>query len=383
MAMLKALCACEEYLAQEFALLDGHVDKSESVQNAIEMFHTELLSLPRSMAESSETLKHLSKANPVFSNDDRVKLSGYVSTHVKGKLATGSVVEKASKAISQSCPYLYEYLSKTIWDTISDERIPFDECLGVLAGFAVKILGIRHPDAVTSKTAVGIVASARRMHISPDEAYAKNCKFKSKVEAKRDLFPGAITFIAFDRDPSVYMRAYPRAYAECDPPVSSRVNEDSLRELVRKENMPCRGNNQALRINSKTKPRQSADSSPSSVAAGSTSSDSLIAQALAAHFLGKGPDPFSRGAAPPQTPPATLSIADGPAPPAPTPAAGLATPTLVPPASAGGVGGLDAIINVAKAVAAAKGKKGKKGGDKKGKKKVPSAPSSADSEAPL
>ena len=231
------------------------------------------------------------------------------------------------------------------------------------------------PNDPTCKQAVAIAAACSNMSLAPDDAYQALFKFKTKIQAKRDLYPCPTTYIDFPKDVSVFMRAYPKAFPEYDPPVSSRVDSLKISEMTRKENMPCRSSNR--RIASKANAGHSSGAQPSS------NPESLIGRSLANFLLGntshvQQPGAFS-GPAPLQP---MAALADGTPPRAPPVVAPAASPVPLPPAGHA-TSGIDDVLKVGGDVATAKATRATGKRKKTGKKKdVVAAESSEDSQAP-
>ena len=373
--MLAMYKAHEEFLFAEINALGKHADFAASQDSAVESIRETLPTLPRDMKDASETLKALkepSLCGEVFTEAHRRQISNEVAAHMRSSATIAHAKLDDTKLQNHSA--LADAYTKTLYDILCDDRVEWVDKLGATAMHCVKVLGLKNPNDKTCKQAVAIAAACSQRPMGPEDAYNDVFKFKSKIEAERELYPCAQTYKEFPKDVSVFVKAFPQAFPEWDPPVCSRVDALKIKEMMRKENMPTRSSNKA--IAGSVKPRQSSGSRCYSQAEGDP-----LGSALASYLLGRSN----------QLPPAALT--DSPPPQHKPPCAALMDATLppkrdaaaapdAPKAAAVGVptgGGLDDVLNMGKELAATKKANGKK---KKGGKKKDDHASSADSGVP-
>ena len=366
--MLVAYKAHADFLIAELGALGNHPDWQASQANAIESFRDTLQSIPRDVVDGMNLMNELKKETAAFTEDHRRQISNDVAAHMRSAATISNAAPSPSHKL-QSHPALADAYTKTLYDTLSDARVSWDDKLSATALHCVKVLGLKNPNDATCKQAVAIAAACSNMPLAPDDAYQAVFKFKAKIQAKRDLYPCPTTYIDFPKDVSVFMRAYPRAFPEYDPPVSSRVDALKISEMTRKENMPCRSSNR--RISLKANAGNSSGAQPSL-----NNPESLIGRSLASYLLGNASHMQQPCALPGPAPPQPMAaLADGTPPKAQPVVAPAASPT--PPAGHT-TSGIDDLLKVGGDVAAAKATLAAGKGKKTGKKKDKAAEESSD-----
>ena len=145
--------------------------------------------------------------------------------------------------------FLQNYLPDSEWKFFYDKSVTFDIKLEGFVDFAIEVLGLRHPNDATLKVLMGIVMLCHGVELSPDDFYEKLQDVKDKFTEKRPLFPGRPLMAIYDRDPQQFIKLHPRHFAECDPPIASRLDERSIQQRTRKDLMPTRSTNKHLKKN--------------------------------------------------------------------------------------------------------------------------------------
>jgi hypothetical protein len=376
--MFAAYKAHEEFLIAEVNALGQHADFEMSQSSAVESFRDTLQTLPRDTADGVKTLGALNVDSGAFTATQRKQMSQDVAAHMRSSAKITNAKSDSNKL--QNHRALIETYTKTLWDTLCDARTPWDDKLGATAMHFVSVLGLKNPNDNTCKQAVAIAAACSNRPMDPESAYSQIFKFKEKVTAKRELHPCEQKYKDYPVDVSVFMKAFPKAYPEYDPPVASRVDNLNIREMVRKENMPSRNNNKAM--SSHTSKRSSPSQAQSSSAG---DPQHLIGSALASYLLGQSSEPPHRASLPPRP----FAIMDRPGGSGPHQFVDSKGRRVASASSMRGDhedpdalgGGLDELIETGRDVSSRKKKKG--GARKKGAKKVKGGggASSVDSEA--
>ena len=126
-----------------------------------------------------------------------------------------------------------------------------------MADFLMQI-GVRHPSDPTVKDVLAILSHCHGRSLLPDEAYDQLHKFKLKMSAKRLITSGQMALVDYPFDPKDFMKQYPRAYAEGDGPVKTRIDPMKIKQMTRKDLMPARSTNMAIGGKARAAERSSA-----------------------------------------------------------------------------------------------------------------------------
>ena len=228
--------------------------------------------------------------------------------------------------------FLQNYLPDSKWKLFYDKSVAFDPKLEGFVDFAIEVLGLRHPNDATLKVLMGIVLLCHGVELSPDDFYEKLQCVKDKFTEKRPLFPGKPLMAIYDRDPQQFIKLHPRQFAECDPPIASRLDERSIQQRTRKDLMPTRSTNKHLK---KNKTSNATTSTAPAADIGSSVASRCLDFILGGGAASAPPPIMDRAhplsallppsAAPPAGPKGLLAIADVPAAPKAAPPSGAAT----------------------------------------------------------
>ena len=196
--------------------------------------------MPKDVVDSAAVQEALLRETPAFTKAQRMIMSATVASHM-----SATPVSAGGNNKMQANLYLYNYLTEGAWFLIFSKDYTYDQKLEYLADFLLAI-GCRNASDDTIKLAIAIVNTGCERTMTPNEAYMHLNIFKTKMEEKRKLKPGARTAQQFPSDPSDFQRLYPSIYLECEPPVGSRIDEMKLRQMTRKDMMPSRSSNKML-----------------------------------------------------------------------------------------------------------------------------------------
>jgi hypothetical protein len=116
-----------------------------------------------------------------------------------------------------------------------------------IATFMCNNLGLRHPDEQTKKLVVVCVLIASNLDPGPDEAYEHVREFSAIMDQKRSSTTSAQTMTTFPADPADFMKLFPSAYGEEDPPVKCRIDDPLIKERCRKDITPTRSSNMLVK----------------------------------------------------------------------------------------------------------------------------------------
>ena len=108
-------------------------------------------------------------------------------------------------------------------------------------------MGIRHPSDATAKRLLAVAQLCHGHHMSADDNYEAIVSIRTKFQNKRPLKPGHATLNFFPKDTGRFTTMYPGRYAECDPPVASKLQEQRINQAMRKDLMPTRDSNKSLK----------------------------------------------------------------------------------------------------------------------------------------
>jgi hypothetical protein len=364
--MLALYNASVTYITAERDMLgDDHPGLGASQNARILHFKSALQSMPPDIADSQLLMQQLLIDTPAFTHANRSELARTVSLHMNAAAATSRSTGTTTK--QQVFLHSHNYMPASLWTKLSAAEHPWDFKLEAFTDFLL-LVRCRNPSDASLKVGLAICAHLHKKEMTADDAYTHINKMKTKLHHKRDLRAGTQSLLEFPIDVSEFVQQYPSVYQASDPPIASRIDDSTIRELCRKDLMPTRNTNNSLKKGSRC------GSPPSS-----SSAESSALRMCMEFMMGTAPmnqalengDIWNRT---PQRRKEQLAIEDGtapqPSPSKPPPPSSAVSEPPVPGSSAPSV--LTSVLEAAKiAIAGGKkagGKKKKGAKAKKGKK---------------
>ena len=146
---------------------------------------------------------------------------------------------------------MHNYYPNKLWNVIKSNDVIENVCKHI-AGFAVNVLGLRHPSAQTKVRIVASLYEAKGLDQDPTEAYKAVRHLGDAFKIKRDTNPnGELTLKVFPENVSEFIRMYPTKYPDSDPPVASMIDIDNMLERSHKANTPARDTNKRVKLKGK------------------------------------------------------------------------------------------------------------------------------------
>ena len=187
--------------------------------------------------DSAAAQAELAKETVAFTPTQKARMCEAISIHMRSSSSKGSASTK-----TQACSYLFNFFIDNAWSLAFSKGVQWDVKLEYFCDVFLA-LGLRNPNDETVKLMIAILSSCSEKKLTPQEAYHEVHGFKTKLAAKRSLYPGAQSMMVFPQDPRDFMKQFPHVYRPNDPPVASKLSEASLRNMTRKDLMPTRSSN--------------------------------------------------------------------------------------------------------------------------------------------
>ena len=245
--MLALYRGSKMYIENEQKILGvDHVNLDASRKSRVKHFIDSLHAMAPDLVDASNAQAELILETAAFTAEQRKEMSSSIAARMQNTEAAPRATEGHHKL--QVHRFLHDYLPDSKWKKFMDASVAFDSKMEEGTDFLLD-LGCRHPNDDALKDLLAILAICHgKDSMDAVEAYENINQLRTKVTNKRLLRPAPSTLQEFPRDPSQFMRLYPRAYVECDPPVASRIDHQRIREKTRKDLMPTRNTNSAYKL---------------------------------------------------------------------------------------------------------------------------------------
>jgi hypothetical protein len=327
--MLALYRGSKMYIENEQKILGvDHVNFDASRKSRVKHFVDSVHAMAPDLVDASNAQAELILETAAFTAEQRKEMSSSIAARMQNTEAAPRASEGHHKL--QVHRFLHDYLPDSKWKKFMDASVAFDSKMEEGTDFLLD-LGCRHPNDDALKDLLAILAICHgKDSMDAVEAYENINQLRTKVTNKRLLRPAPSTLQEFPRDPSQFMRLYPRAYVECDPPVASRIDHHRIREKTRKDLMPTRNTNSAYKLAAVNRGR----ACPSAIAPQPASVQAMALQ----YILGQGninPAVFLQGiahASPPKRQQRLELLDASPAAICDVPAAPAAAPEAAPSA---------------------------------------------------
>ena len=243
--MLALYNASVQYITAEQHMLGPNHPGLANSQNArIQHFHDSISSMRQDVADSQSLMTQLTVDTPAFTAAQRTHIAGLVSGHmnsaVSAPVSTGS-----GNAKGQTHLHLHHYMPDSLWCLLRKKDVSWDSKLESMCDFMLQIKCRNGTDA-TFKVALAIVQLMHEKEMTPSEAYVEVGKLKTKMYHKRHLLPGEQSMQVFPSEVDDFLKIWPRTYQECDPPITSKIDDLRIMEATRKDVMPTRKSNSLI-----------------------------------------------------------------------------------------------------------------------------------------
>jgi hypothetical protein len=214
-----------------------------SIRARIKHIRDVMPSMPRELEDSQNLMRELVKESEVFTHADRLEIGQVLSDHMAGRQPqTGA----AGGTKLQTNIYLHKYMPDTLWKTLQDPKVDWDDKKEASIDFLLTIRCV-NPDDATYKNLLAILQDCSSKKFSdPTEAYSEIKSLKTKMVNKRPFSNAVQALPVYPADASEFMRQFGNIYSQCDPPVASKIADEKLRQLTRKDRMPTRSTNGAI-----------------------------------------------------------------------------------------------------------------------------------------
>ena len=200
------------------------------------------------MEDARKVQDNLKHETPAFTQEQRIQMSQAVSALMRTRAASTAAPASQNAKKGQLNLHLFNYMTEKRWNTYIDKQVDWDTKLEDAADFLI-FIGCRSPKDETLKVMLAILQACHKKLLTPDDAYNEIRKLSTKMAAKRALQLGDKTCDDFPKNVSDFMRCFPNVYSPMEPPVASRIEESRVRDMTRKDLMPCRDTN--LRVSGK------------------------------------------------------------------------------------------------------------------------------------
>ena len=248
---LGVLTAFERHIQSEVNI--GLCTMSQACDHTMPTIVTRLRALSPSLEEATAALEYLHPDTGKFTLEQRQELSTVVKASMKNDTASQS--KRTGWFTAQKHRYLHRYMPVKLWGVLFSHDTIINK-MKHMAHFMCLNLGCRHPDAQTQRLAVVIVHVASQYSPDPTTAYNDVRTFSDIMDQKRTGVNSAPTMIDFPDDVEQFIKVYPTAFGEDDPPVKCRVDESIINERCRSDVTPIRHTNSMVEEHGKRKVRR-------------------------------------------------------------------------------------------------------------------------------
>ena len=216
-----------------------------SRESRLQHFLDSLVSMPRDLLDATQTMDEIATETPAFSKKQRDTMAEAVSTYMQGNDEASG--KKDTKM--QDLKNLAAFLTATLWAVLFDPLLSWDHKTEEFVKHCIEVLGLRNPNDGTVKNILGILEICCKKELSPEENLMEVRRIRAKFAGQRELFPGEQSMGKFPHNVNDFLKRFPygKSFSQCDPPVASKVSDRQLRQIIRKDKMPTRDTNKAIK----------------------------------------------------------------------------------------------------------------------------------------
>ena len=240
--MLALYRKSEQFVLNEMRMFgagSAQIEKSKAAR--IKHFRLALQNMPQDIEDSDAAMAALNVESVVFDEEERTRIAAFISQHMSSDVAT-----PAGDTKLQDNNFLYNYVPGSVWHSWKDSASTWDaKCeLGIDLLLTIRC---RNPQDAVYKMLLAMLASCHGKVLSPQDCYDEIKTLKAKMFNKRRLHPGEQALLDYPENVNDFIESFPHCFCESDMPVPPRVDVAKLHDLMRKDRMPTRGSNVALK----------------------------------------------------------------------------------------------------------------------------------------
>jgi hypothetical protein len=247
---LSAFRASERFITASVAMNPGKGPSLTASQtlHVIQMLNN--MSFDQTLG--TDLLEVLAGATSPFSAGQRHNISTTVTAILDGDASVATTANR-NYAKEQSHPFVYNYFPAKLWTVVKSDDTMTNKMRHV-SHFLIANLGCRNASANTKRVVIATLHVASHTDPTPSDSYADLQEFAAIMKMKRDDLPGDQTLSVFPADPADFIRRFPSAYPESDPPIECPVDTMDITARSRKEFIPARSTNAKVRVTGKQPP---------------------------------------------------------------------------------------------------------------------------------
>ena len=242
LAKYEALC---KFVMMERKMCGDDVSKGTSHQQHLHMIDCIKKERSLDLPDVNAILERLQDDTPAFSAEQRRAIACAVSTVAKSDSPSTSHV---NGDLRQTHMYAYNYLPQSVWTTLLDASISFEDKMASMTTFLVSI-GCINPSEPTRASLVAIICIASQNKLMPEQQYSRVHEFGEMFATKRGLGGCVQTMKTFPQSVTSFIALHNTLYTPDQPPTASPINITHVREL--QAVIPTRSTNK--RLQSKTR----------------------------------------------------------------------------------------------------------------------------------
>lgn len=232
-------------------------DGSNKESLTTEQFGHLLATIPHlsdSSADGTKAIAMLKVPGLPFSEQQLKELRGCLASVSKPRgNNSGPSASAAKKTVlttkTQEHRYVHEYLPESAWKLLLAEGCTIDAMIDIVTDLFLKI-GLLYPtETPTQKWTIALLYAIQNRPFSNNDAYRSVQQLRNTLHAKRRLpVPGRPPHLAeYPESAQAFAAAHPRAYADDDPPVPTKIEIERIRSAL--VHVSSRGTNKLVRDN--------------------------------------------------------------------------------------------------------------------------------------
>ena len=259
MAMEGAITACGEFLQSTAAAGVSGDDFTTLVHQQKQHLLLLIAKAPADKTDATRTLR-LMPSQMHFSEEQRMELVKAITMRTTAEEPDASL-STGGPGKNQTLMHPWNYMSERIWIAVMKKDAPEDARLEVFIKFAHTVLGLRFPCQTTKKYVIATLLAARGEEFTHVGAFQMLKRYTFLNNRMRVAYkPSPVTMWKFPRDVAEFQVLFPGRYPESDPPVPSRVAEQSIMDTL--QHVSGRSSNSLLGGRANCNPSMSSTNTP-------------------------------------------------------------------------------------------------------------------------